>query len=121
MRTIKHILDRKSRNLATIDANETVFEALKENFKRLVVLGGNTEDFAKYYDGWKILFSSIRGNIEDENTTRLLQSAANEAGFHTDFAYVDEVGFNGEEEKIKVNESFNRILGSCSEASYFRP
>ena len=84
----------------------TVFEALKENFKRLVVLGGNTEDFAKYYDGWKILFSSIRGNIEDENTTRLLQSAANEAGFHTDFAYVDEVGFSGSEGIFKGDENF---------------
>ena len=84
----------------------TVFEALKENFKRLVVLGGNTEDFSKYYDGWKILFSSIRGNIEDENTTRLLQSAANEAGFHTDFAYVDEVGFSGQEGIFKGEENF---------------
>lgn len=84
----------------------TVFEALKENFKRLVVMGGNTEDFAKYYDGWKILFSSIRGNIEDENTTRLLQSAANEAGFHTDFAYVDEVGFSGSEGIFKGDENF---------------
>jgi len=84
----------------------TVFEALKENFKRLVVLGGNTDDFAQYYDGWKILFSSIRGSIEDENTTRLLQIAANEAGFHTDFAYVDEVGFDGKEGIFKGEENF---------------
>lgn len=84
----------------------TVFEALKENFKRLVVLDGDTEEFARYYEGWKILFSSIRGNIEDENTTRLLQSAANEAGFHTDFAYVDEVGFNGSEGIFKDDENF---------------
>ncbi len=84
----------------------TVFEALKENFKRLVVLGGDTDDFAQYYDGWKILFSSIRGSIEDENTTRLLQIAANEAGFYTDFAYVDEVGFNGKEGIFKGDENF---------------
>lgn len=84
----------------------TVYEALKENFKRLVVLDGDTEKFAQYYDGWKILFSSIRGNIEDENTTRLLQLAANEAGFHTDFAYVDEVGFNTEEGIFKEEENF---------------
>ncbi len=84
----------------------TIFEALKENFKRLVVLDGDTEEFARYYEGWKILFSSIRGNIEDENTTRLLQSAANEAGFHTDFAYVDEVGFNGSEGIFKGDENF---------------
>ncbi len=84
----------------------TVFEALKENFKRLVVLGGDTADFEKYYDGWKILFSSIRGSIEDENTTRLLQIAANEAGFNTDFAYVDEVGFHGQEGIFKGDENF---------------
>ena len=84
----------------------TLYEAIKENFKRLVVLGGNTEEFSQYYEGWKILFSSIRGNIEDENTTRLLQSAANEAGFHTDFAYVDEVGFSGEEGVFKGEENF---------------
>ena len=84
----------------------TVFDALKENFKRLVVLDGDTEAFAQYYDGWKILFSSIRGNIEDENTTRLLQIAANEAGFNTDFAYVDEVGFNAQEGIFKADENF---------------
>ena len=84
----------------------TVYEAIKENFKRLVVLGGDTNDFSKYYDGWRILFSSIRGNIEDENTTRLLQMAANEAGFNTDFAYVDEVGFNAQEGVFKGDENF---------------
>lgn len=84
----------------------TVYEAIKENFKRLVVLGGDTEDFAKYYEGWKILFSSIRGSIEDENTVRFLQIAANEAGFHTDFAYVDEVGFNAKEGIFKGDENF---------------
>lgn len=83
-----------------------LMEALKENFKRLVVLGGDTSEFANHYDGWKILFSSIRGNIEDENTTRLLQSAANEAGFHTDFAYVDEVSFSGSEGVFKGEENF---------------
>jgi len=84
----------------------TVFEALKENFKRLVVLNGDTETFLEHYEGWKILFSSLRGNIEDENTVRLLQVAANEAGFYTDFAYVDEVGFNGKEGIFKGDENF---------------
>jgi len=84
----------------------TVFEALKENFKRLVVLEGDTEEFSEHYEGWKILFSSMRGNIEDENTVRLLQIAANEAGFHTEFAYVDEVGFNGKEGIFKGDENF---------------
>ncbi|MDD2383366.1 MAG: glutathionylspermidine synthase family protein [Sulfurospirillaceae bacterium] len=83
-----------------------VMEALKENFKRLVVLGADTSQFSEHYEGWKILFSSVRGNLEDENTTRLLQSAANEAGFHTDFAYVDEVAFSGSEGIFKGEENF---------------
>ena len=69
-------------------------------------MGGDTSEFSKYYEGWKILFSCIRGSIEDENTTRLLQIAANEAGYHTDFAYVDEVGFSGEEGVFKGDENF---------------
>ena len=82
------------------------YEAIKENFKRLVVLGGNTEDFAKNYDGWKILFSSVKGSIEDENTTKLLQAAANEAGFSTDFAFADEVEFDGKEGVFKGEQNF---------------
>lgn len=83
-----------------------LYEAIKENFKRLIVLEGATEDFAKSYDGWKILFSSIKGSIEDENTTKLLQTAANEAGFTTDFAFVDDVGFDGKEGIFKEEENF---------------
>ncbi|MDD3323955.1 MAG: glutathionylspermidine synthase family protein [Sulfurospirillaceae bacterium] len=83
-----------------------VFDAIKENFKRLVVLGGDTQEFQQYYQGWKILFSSVKGIIEDENTVRFLQIAANEAGFNTDFAYVDEVGFVGNEGIFKDDENF---------------
>ena len=82
------------------------YEAIKENFKRLVVMGGDTEEFTENYDGWKILFSSVKGSIEDENTTKLLQSAANEAGFGTDFAFADEVEFDGEEGIFKGEENF---------------
>ncbi|MBE2984592.1 glutathionylspermidine synthase family protein [Campylobacter sp. RM6883] len=83
-----------------------LYAALVENFKRLVVLGGDTNDFNKYYEGWKILFSTIAGNIEDENTTKLLQAAANEAGFTTDFAYVDEVEFSDENGIFKGEENY---------------
>jgi len=82
------------------------YEAIKENFKRLVVMGGGTEKFVENYDGWKILFSSVKGSIEDENTTKLLQAAANEAGFGTDFAFADEVEFDGEEGIFKGEENF---------------
>jgi len=74
-----------------------VYEAIRDNFKRLIVLNGDLDDFERHYEGWKILFSSIRGDIEDENTTRLLQKMADDAGFHTAFAYVDEVEFSDEE------------------------
>jgi len=83
-----------------------LYEALKENFKRLVVMSEDTEEFSKKYAGWKILFSSVRGSIEDENTTKLLQSAANEAGFGTDFAFADEVEFDGSEGVFKGEENF---------------
>ncbi len=74
-----------------------VYEAIRDNFKRLVVLDGDLEDFEKYYRGWKILFSAAKGHIEDENTTKLLQKMADDAGFHTAFAYVDEVEFSEDE------------------------
>ncbi len=74
-----------------------VYEAIRDNFKRLIVLNGDLEAFETYYKGWKILFSSIRGHIEDENTTRLLQKMADDAGFHTAFAFVDEVEFSEED------------------------
>lgn len=70
------------------------FEAIKDNFKRLITLEENIENFAKLYDGWKILFSSIAGSDEDEITTKFLQICAKDAGFSTDFAYVDEVLFD---------------------------
>jgi len=74
-----------------------VYEAIRDNFRRLIVLDGDVEDFERHYEGWKILFSSIRGDIEDENTTRLLRKMADDAGFHTAFAFVDEVEFSEEE------------------------
>ncbi len=73
-----------------------VYEALAENFKRLVTLDEETESFNESYEGWKILFSSIAGSKEDEQTVRLLESAARDAGFETNFAFADEVEFNDE-------------------------
>ena len=48
------------------------------------------------YEGWNFLFSSIRGNIEEENTTKLLMNIASEAGWNVEFAYIDEIGFSDE-------------------------
>ena len=74
-----------------------LYEALLDNFKRLVTLDEDISDFESRYEGWQFLFTSIRGNSEEENTVRLLQHIATEAGYETAFAYIDEVEFSGEE------------------------
>ncbi len=75
-----------------------LYEALKDNFKRIITLDSEIEKFDEYYSklGWKILFSSISSSSEDINTTKLLQSIANEAGFNTDFEYINNVQFSDE-------------------------
>lgn len=87
----------KFNNLDEAAQFNDVYEALVENFKRLVTLQEDTSRFDEYYEGWKILFSSIAGSVEDENTTRLLESAARDAGFECDFAFASEVSFDDEE------------------------
>ena len=81
-------------------------EALVENFKRLITLEEDVSSFNEQYDGWKILFSSVKGNIEEENTVRLLQSIAKEAGYITEFAYIDEVEFSAEEGVFYRDENY---------------
>ncbi len=71
-----------------------VYEALLDNFKRCVTLDRDIDAFEELYEGWKFLFSSIAGNIEEENTVKLLQHIATQAGFDTQFAYIDEIEFD---------------------------
>lgn len=71
-----------------------VYEAIKENFKRLIVLFDDTKTFDEHYDGWKILFSSYAGNAEEEATTRFLEQMAKDAGFVTSFEYLQDVLFD---------------------------
>jgi len=73
-----------------------VYQAISDNFRRLVTLFERPELFEKYYDGWKILFSSVSGNIEEEQTVRLLQQMANDAGFDTGFEPLGGVKFDDE-------------------------
>jgi glutathionylspermidine synthase len=84
----------KSNNMDESEQFNNVYEAIKENFKRLVTLFDDTELFDERYDGWKILFSSIAGNDEEEATTRLLQQIATDAGFNTGFEYLGDVKFD---------------------------
>ena len=86
----------KYNNLQEARQFNNLYEALKDNFKRLVTLFDDPDEFEKRYKGWKILFSAISGSLEDENTTKLLQAIANDAGFETAYASVEEVGFGDE-------------------------
>ncbi|AXH12207.1 glutathionylspermidine synthase family protein [Halarcobacter bivalviorum] len=86
----------KANNLDEASQFNNLYDALRDNFKRIITLDNDVEKFEEYYSklGWKILFSSISSSSEDENTTKLLQHIANEAGFNTDFEYIDRVEFS---------------------------
>lgn len=71
-----------------------VYEGIKNNFKRLITLFDDIEVFEERYDGWKILFSCISGNEEEEATTKLLQQIATDAGFNTSFEYLENTHFD---------------------------
>ena len=71
-----------------------VYEAISDNFKRLVTLFDDTSTFDERYDGWKILFSSISNNDEEEVTTKLLEQMANDAGFITGFEFLENTHFD---------------------------
>ena len=84
----------KSNNMDDEKQFNNVYEAISDNFKRLVTLFDDTSTFDEHYDGWKILFSSVEGNDEEEATTRLLQQMATDAGFVTHFEYLNNVEFD---------------------------
>ncbi|WP_345987328.1 glutathionylspermidine synthase family protein [Sulfurimonas sp. HSL1-2] len=73
-----------------------IYEAITQNFRRLVTLFDDPDDFEKFYDGWKILFSSVEGNDEEEVTTKLLRQIATDAGFATGFEFLQNVRFDDE-------------------------
>ena len=87
----------KQNNLEESSQFNTTYEALVANFKRLVTLEEDVSNFEENYDGWNFLFTSVKGNSEEENTVRLLQHIATEAGYNTEFAYIDDVEFDAEE------------------------
>lgn len=83
-----------------------LYESLIENFQRLVTLEESVEDFESLYEGWKFLFTSIKGNDEEENTVRLMQHIAQEAGYDTEFAYIDDIEFSEDEGIVYDGESY---------------
>lgn len=74
----------------------SLYEALGNNFRRIITLNSDIEKFDEYYSNlaWKILFSSISSSNEDINTTKLLQHIASEVGFETDFEFIENVQFS---------------------------
>lgn len=64
----------------------TVYETLVSQFRFLKDINNDLNP--------SILFSTMRGYAEDDTNVNLLAEAAKEAGFDTDFAYVDEVEFS---------------------------
>lgn len=96
----------KANNMEESHQFNNVYEALVDNFKRLIMMQEDVEDFESHYEGWKILFSSVKGNEEEESTVKLLQTIADEAGFVTEFAYMEDVEFSGEEGVFYNNENY---------------
>ncbi len=84
----------KHNNMDENQQFNNIYEAIKNNFKRLITLFDDVDNFDERYDGWKILFSSISGNEEEEVTTKLLQQIATDAGFNTSFEYLENTHFD---------------------------
>ena len=71
-----------------------IYEAIRDNFKRLITLDESVEEFSDLYQNWNLLFSSVKGDLEEENTTKLLMNIAQEAGWNCKFAYIEDVEFS---------------------------
>ena len=84
----------KENGLDESEQFNNVYDAISQNFKRLITLFDDTERFNELYSGWKILFSSVAGNDEEEATTKLLQQMATDAGFVTKFEFLEDVTFD---------------------------
>lgn len=71
-----------------------IYQALADNFKRMITLGDDISRFDEMYEGWKILFSSVSGSAEEERTTLYLKEIAQSVGFETEFAYIQDISFS---------------------------
>jgi len=96
----------KKNNLEEESQFNALYEALVDNFKRLVTLDEDVSTFEERYDGWSFLFTSVKGNSEEENTVKLLQHIATEAGFETEFAYIDDIEFSDEDGIVYNDKSY---------------
>lgn len=100
----------KANNFEESAQFNNLFESIGENFKRMITLGGDTSSFNELYEGWKILFSSVRGNIEEERTTRFLQEIAQSVGFNTNYAPIDAVNFSATDGVFYENQNYEFLF-----------
>jgi len=84
----------KHNNMDEARQFNNIYQAIGDNFRRLITLFDDPDTFESVYDGWKILFSSVEGNDEEEITTKLLQQIATDAGFATSFEFLQHVQFD---------------------------
>ena len=96
----------KLNNMEESHQFNNLYEAIRDNFKRLIMMEEDVSNFDEHYEGWKILFSSVKDNEEEESTVKLLQTIATEAGFETEFAYIDDVEFSDEEGVFYNDENY---------------
>ncbi|MFN3849383.1 MAG: glutathionylspermidine synthase family protein [Spirosomataceae bacterium] len=73
----------------------TLFESLRENFKRIREMNRHLPP--------TILFSTLKDYPEDDTNVRVMMEAAREASFDTEFAYIDEVEFSASEGVYRQN------------------
>ncbi len=104
----------KYNNLDEHHQFNSLYEAIGDNFKRLITLDSDIGKFDEYYKklNWKILFSSISNNDEEIHTTKLLQHIASEVGYKTDFSFIDEVEFSedGISKENNIYEFFFKLI-----------
>ena len=96
----------KLNNMEESHQFNNLYEAIRDNFKRLIMMEDDVSNFDEHYEGWKILFSSVKDNEEEESTVKLLQTIATEAGFETEFAYIEDVEFSDEEGVFYNDENY---------------
>ena len=97
----------KANNMDEERQFNNVYEAISQNFKRLITLEESTESFDENYDGWKILFSATEGIDEEEVTTKLLKRMADDAGFVTNYEFLDKVNFSEDGIFDSKNEAYD--------------
>ncbi len=73
---------------------DNLYHGIRDNLARIVTDQHGLDRFDEFYTGEILLFSCMRNGEEDEDSVRLLERMAQDAGYNTAFCYFDEVGFS---------------------------